>query len=201
MFTRGEPASHRSRDGLGIGLSLARSIVTLHGGTVEASSAGAGEGSEFTVRLPLRREAAPVAPQAAAPESDGAPTRPWRLVLADDLRDTADSLADLLRLHGHEVMTAYDGAEAVAATAHFRPEAVLLDIGMPRLDGYEACRQIRALPNGRNILVVALTGWGQLIDRERTKAAGFTCHLVKPVDYSTLLSVLSDLRQESSLPS
>ena len=200
MFTRGEPASHRSRDGLGIGLSLARSIVTLHGGTLEASSAGAGEGSEFTVRLPLRREAALVAPQAAVP-GDSAPTRPWRLVIADDLRDTADSLADLLRLHGHEVMTAYDGAEAVAATAHFRPEAVLLDIGMPRLDGYEACRQIRTLPNGRNILVVALTGWGQLIDRERTKAAGFTHHLVKPVDYATLLSVLNDLRQEPSLPS
>jgi CheY-like chemotaxis protein len=124
--------------------------------------------------------------------------RPWRLVIADDLQDNTDSLADLLRLLGHEVKTAYDGAEAVEAVAAFKPEAVLLDIGMPKLDGYEACRRIRATPDGRDLIIVALTGWGQSIDRERTRNAGFTQHLVKPVDYLTLLSVLNELRDGSA---
>ena len=124
--------------------------------------------------------------------------RPWRLVIADDLQDNTDSLADLLRLRGLEVKTAYDGAEAVEAVAAFKPEAVLLDIGMPKLDGYEACRRIRATPDGRDLIIVALTGWGQSIDRERTRNAGFTQHLVKPVDYLTLLSVLNELRDGSA---
>ncbi len=199
MFTRGEPAAHRSRDGLGIGLSLARSIVELHGGTVEAKSEGPGRGSEFTVRLPLHfatpREPVPV----KVPEPAEAPVVPWRLVIADDLRDSADSLAELLRRHGHEVQTAYDGEEAVAATEQFRPEAVLLDIGMPKLDGYAACRKIRSTAWGRDIVIVALTGWGQMVDREQTAAAGFTRHLVKPVDYLTLLKVLNELRRSEPL--
>ena len=126
------------------------------------------------------------------------PSHPWRLVIADDLRDTADSLADLLRLHGHQVRTAYDGEEAVAAAEEFRPEAVLMDIGMPKQDGYAACRQIRNTEWGRDIVIVALTGWGQMVDREQTAAAGFTRHLVKPVDYVTLLKVLNELRSEPS---
>ncbi len=202
MFTRGVPAAHRSRDGLGIGLSLARSIVELHGGTVEAKSEGPGHGSEFTVRLPLHiampRE--PVPADVPEPEAE-VPVAPWRLVIADDLRDNADSLADLLRRHGHQVQTAYDGEEAVAAAEQFRPEAVLLDIGMPKLDGYAACRQIRSTAWGRDIVIVALTGWGQMVDREQTAAAGFTRHLVKPVDYLTLLKVLNELRREETTPS
>jgi CheY-like chemotaxis protein len=166
MFTRGTPAAHRSRDGLGIGLSLARSIVELHGGTLDARSDGPGRGSEFTVRLPAHVPSSlPAAPAPPVPEETAPHSHPWRLVLADDLRDSADSLADLLRLHGHEVVTAYDGEAAVAAAERVRPEAVLLDIGMPKLDGYDACRQIRSTPWGRDIVIVALTGWGQLVDR------------------------------------
>lgn len=193
MFARAETALRRSSDGLGIGLSLARSIVMLHGGTLEASSAGANQGSEFTARLPLAlHRPVAVSEPAAVPEPTS--RRNWRLVIADDLRDNTDSLADLLRLQGHEVVTAYDGAEAVDVTERFRPEAVLMDIGMPKLDGFEACRRIRATPWGCDMLIVALTGWGQTVDRERTKAAGFTHHLVKPVDYPTVIAVLNDLR-------
>jgi CheY-like chemotaxis protein len=197
MFAQGPGSIHRSKEGLGIGLSLARSLVSLHGGSLEATSPGIGRGSVFTVRLPLSESGATPSKEPARMEATPA-QRPWRLVIADDLQDNTDSLADLLRLLGHEVKTAYDGAEAVEAVASFKPEAVLLDIGMPKLDGYEACRRIRATPDGRDLIIVALTGWGQSIDRERTRNAGFTQHLVKPVDYVTLLSVLNELRDGSA---
>jgi signal transduction histidine kinase/CheY-like chemotaxis protein len=197
MFAQGPGSIHRSKEGLGIGLSLARSLVSLHGGSLEATSPGIGRGSVFTVRLPLSESGAIPSKEPAQMEATPA-QRPWRLVIADDLQDNTDSLADLLRLLGHEVKTAYDGAEAVEAVASFKPEAVLLDIGMPKLDGYEACRRIRATPDGRDLIIVALTGWGQSIDRERTRNAGFTQHLVKPVDYVTLLSVLNELRDGSA---
>ncbi len=194
MFTQAAPATLRSRDGLGIGLSLARSIVALHGGTLEALSEGPGRGSEFRARLPLDQRPDVMQHRPAAPEVDGTEQHRWRLVIADDLRDITDSLAELLRLKGHEVVTAYDGIEAVECVESYRPEAVLLDIGMPRLDGYEACQRIRATPFGAELIIVALTGWGQSVDRDRTAEAGFTEHLVKPVDYVELLRVLEVIR-------
>ncbi len=199
IFARAAPARMRSSDGLGIGLSLARSIVMLHGGSLTASSDGPGRGSEFRVRIPLFAEAAS---HGHAARLDAAPTpaedgcmSPWRIVIADDMRDAADSLAELLRLRGHEVATAYDGAEAIALSEAFRPEAVLLDLGMPHVDGYEACRRIRGTAWGTELPIVALTGWGQPVDRELSRSAGFSAHLVKPVDFQTVIATLDDLRQ------
>jgi signal transduction histidine kinase/CheY-like chemotaxis protein len=173
--------------GLGIGLSLVRSLVMLHGGTVEASSAGSDQGSTFTVRLPLIDQ--PVQPEAAqTPRATETPL-PRRVVVADDNYDSAGTLATLLRLQGHEVWTASDGVEAVAQASQRHPHAVLLDIGMPRMDGIEAARRIRELP-GERPLLVALTGWGQVADREQTQAAGFDCHLVKPADPDEILGLI-----------
>ena len=166
--------------GLGIGLSLVRSLVQLHGGTVEASSAGPGRGSTFTVKLPLIRDA-PLG--AAAGDEVPAPVaRPKRVVVADDNVDSVSTLAEMLRMQGHEVWVANDGIEAIEQATSHQPDAILLDLGMPRIDGLEAARRIRALPGGDQPLIVALTGWGQRADRERTQAAGFDVHLVKPAD-------------------
>jgi signal transduction histidine kinase len=175
-------------DGLGIGLSLVRGLVSLHGGTVAAASAGLGRGSEFTVRLPLHQE--PLGP-AMAPAAAATEAGKQRLLIADDLKDNTDSLAEWLRLHGHDVVTAYDGASAVAAAAQVRPQIVVLDLGMPVMDGYEACRRIRAETWGRDMVVVALTGWGHTQDRRRSEEAGFDCHLVKPIDPLALLDLLA----------
>jgi len=173
--------------GLGIGLSLVRSLVMLHGGSVEASSAGAGHGSTFTVRLPMRENAAHTETAETPRVSEG--TQPRRVVVADDNFDSAGTLATLLRLQGHEVWTASDGVEAVEQASERHPHAVLLDLGMPRMDGIEAARRIRELP-GQRPLLVALTGWGQSADREQTEAAGFDCHLVKPADPDEILGII-----------
>jgi PAS domain S-box-containing protein len=173
--------------GLGIGLSLVRSLVALHGGTVEAFSDGAGRGSTFTVRLPL------VAQQKLA---DSAPDQPRlgrmsrRVLVADDNSDAAATLAELLRLQGHEVWTASDGVEAVTQASAKHPDAILMDLGMPHMDGIEAARRIRALPEGKQPLLVALTGWGQVADRDRTQDAGFDFHLVKPADPDEILGLI-----------
>ncbi len=174
--------------GLGIGLSLVRSLVSMHGGSVEAASAGAGKGSTFTVRLPLLTDSPlnlrpPAANQASAPV-------PRRVVIADDNIDAVTTMADLLRLQGHEVWTASDGIEAVEQASVRHPDAILLDLGMPRIDGIEAARRIRALPGGEQPLIVALTGWGQPADRERTREAGFDCHLVKPADPDEVIGLI-----------
>lgn len=188
MFARGPGAQELARDGLGIGLSLAQSIIELHGGRIDVSSGGPGHGSTFTVRLPINLTQAVRAP---AKRMDEPPARHWRLVVADDLKDNADSLSDLLRLKGHEVATAYDGVSAVELVERFRPDAVILDIGMPKMDGYECCRELRSRPGGEELIIVALTGWGQEVDRMRTQGAGFDAHLVKPVDYGTLIGALA----------
>ena len=189
-FSQAVPALERAQGGLGIGLALVQGLLELHGGVVSAHSEGVGRGSEFVVRLPVARPSAAVA---EAPHADAAasymPKR--RILVVDDNRDSTDSLSMLLQLQGHEVTTAYDGLEALDMCEQFRPEVVLLDIGMPKLNGYEACRRIRAQPWGQDIVLIAQTGWGQEEDRTRTKAAGFDAHLTKPIDPETLYSLIT----------
>jgi signal transduction histidine kinase/CheY-like chemotaxis protein len=187
-FTRVSPSLDGSRDGLGIGLSLVQGLVTLHGGRVTAQSAGPGRGSTFTVELPLAPALTPSTSNGSSPVEPAAASR-QRVLVADDLEDSAETLATLLMLNGHEVWTARDGEEALQVAAERRPGIVLLDIGMPRLDGYEVCRRLRMLPWGRDALIVALTGWGQDRDRRQTEDAGFDHHLVKPVDPADLLKL------------
>jgi CheY-like chemotaxis protein len=181
-FTRVQQNDGRARGGLGIGLTLAKRLVELHGGNIEARSDGLGRGSEFVVRLPIL--AAAVASEAPPGEAFPTWTSPLkgRILVVDDLRDSAESLAQLLRIEGNEVRTVHDGLEAVAVAAEFRPDLVLMDIGMPEVDGYEACRRIRNLPFGSEVTLVAVTGWGQADDRRKSKAAGFDHHMVKPVE-------------------
>ena len=192
LFAQADHSLTRAQGGLGIGLTLVRTLVELHGGSVHARSGGVGMGSEFEVRLPLRT--LPEAP-AHAPGPlvalDGGTSR--RLLVVDDNREHADTLALFLRMAGHHVRVAYDGLEAVATVRECDPEAVLLDVGMPGLDGYEAARRIRALPGGDARVLIALTGWGQGEDRRRSHAAGFDAHLVKPTDPPALLELIDSL--------
>jgi signal transduction histidine kinase/ActR/RegA family two-component response regulator len=175
--------------GLGVGLAIVRSLVALHGGMIRAESAGLGAGSTFSVSLPVTApRQAPDLPSRL--EMLPSTSRRRRILVVDDNVDGGDSLAALLQMHGQEVAVARDGVEAVREARTFRPEVILLDIGMPRMDGCEAARRIRALPGGQSILIVAMTGWGQAADRQRTRDAGFDRHLVKPVDEATLLDVL-----------
>jgi PAS domain S-box-containing protein len=188
MFTQIGPPLDRTQGGLGIGLALVRRMVELHGGRVAARSEGLGRGCSFEVRLPAPAVALPKpAPPAAKPEA----TPSHRVLVVDDNVDAATSLALLLRLQGSETDTAYDGDEAVSVAAERRPDVVLLDIGLPRRNGYDVCRAIRAEPWGRKITMIALTGWGQEQDRQRSAAAGFDHHLVKPVDPAALTRLLS----------
>jgi CheY-like chemotaxis protein len=196
MFAQVGPSLERGQGGLGIGLALARGLVEMHGGSIEAHSAGVGKGSEFVVRLPVLSEV-PASTPAPAVE-DAAEGAGRRILVADDNRDNAQSLAMLLQLRGNEVETVYDGLEAVEAVERYHPDVVLLDIGMPKMDGYAACRLIREQPGGRDIRIIALTGWGQDEDRRKSKEAGFDDHLVKPVAPATLLSALAALQPEDS---
>jgi PAS domain S-box-containing protein len=177
-----------THDGLGIGLSLVKRIIELHGGTATAASAGQGRGSEFTVHLP--RQTDPGASAAAAPPLRSSAAQRLRVLVADDNRDAAHTLAMLLRLDGHEVRAVHDGVEALAAGDAFEPQLVLLDIGMPLLDGYETARQIQERPWGKQAHLVALTGWGLEADRRRALAAGFHEHLVKPAEPDALKAVI-----------
>ncbi|HEX5445981.1 MAG TPA: response regulator [Pirellulales bacterium] len=191
MFAQVNRSLKRAEGGLGIGLALARGLAELHGGTIEAHSAGEGLGSEFIVRLPLAVE------PAAQWRVDG-PGEPLtldrrRILVVDDNRDAADTLAMLLKLLGADVQTVYDGASALEAMRAVRPAAVLLDLGMPAMDGYEVARRIRAEPELRDVFLIALTGWGQEDDRRRSQDAGFNVHLVKPVDHLALRTLLADL--------
>jgi len=193
MFVQIDTSLERSASGLGIGLTLVQSLVEMHQGTVHVHSAGLGHGSEFVVRLPIMVEH----PQSPPPvltvgQPPGKVSR--RILVVDDNQDSASSLAALLKLTGHQTQTASDGCEAVAATLTFLPEVVLLDIGLPLLNGYDACRQIRAQPDGMRILLIALTGWGQDEDRHKSKEAGFDAHLVKPVDHDQLMKLLAEFQ-------
>jgi CheY-like chemotaxis protein/two-component sensor histidine kinase len=187
MFSQVDRSIERSTGGLGIGLALVKGLVEMHGGTVTARSPGAGEGSTFTVRLPLA--AAKPAPRTAAPDNgQHGPAR--RVLVVDDNRDGANSLAMMLRLLGDEVRTAHDGVEAVEVAGRFRPEVILMDVGMPCLNGLDATRLIREQSWGKRITIIALTGWGQKGDREQSREAGCDGHLVKPVDLSELEKLL-----------
>jgi PAS domain S-box-containing protein len=191
MFSQVTPALERSHGGLGIGLSLVRALVELHGGKVEAFSEGLGRGSEFIVRLPVANGLAGQAPEQGTNAGTVLIARPCRILVVDDNRDAADSLAMMLRMMGHESRTAYDGLEAVQAAATYRPDVVLLDIGLPKMNGYEAARHIRQQPWGKTMPLMALTGWGQEEDKRRALEAGFDHHLTKPVDTAALEKLLA----------
>jgi PAS domain S-box-containing protein len=188
MFRQLDKSLERSQGGLGIGLTLVRRLVELHGGTINAQSEGVGKGSEFVVQLPLAR----VDSRSASPPITTAPPLSRRRILVvDDNKDAGQTLALLLRTKGHDLRTAYDGLEAVDVAGDFQPEIILMDLGMPRLNGYEATRRIRQLPSGSSAFIVALTGWGQVEDVQRSKEAGCSAHLVKPVDFSALELLLA----------
>ena len=194
IFAQSPRSLERAQGGLGIGLSLVKGLVELHGGSITAKSEGVGRGSEFVVRLPISvRPAAPSSTRSTS--GDKPPTAPPRRILVvDDNVDSADTLTQLLlRSWVTKSGTAYDGEAAVAAAEAMRPNVVLLDIGMPKLNGYEACRRIREQEWGKSIFLVALTGWGQAEDRARTREAGFNHHLVKPVEAATLVKLLASL--------
>ena len=188
LFTQVQGKLEREQGGLGIGLALVRRLVEMHGGTVTARSDGHGCGTEVTVRLPVAvtRAIGSAAPEPAAPPV----VPPRRVLIADDNRDAAEALSLRLQLAGHEVRVVHDGVEAVSAAEAFSPEVVLLDLGMPRMDGYAAARKMRTSPWRRKATLIALTGWGQQEDRDRSAAAGFDLHLVKPVGEVELFEAL-----------
>ena len=191
MFTQVDRSLEQSRGGLGIGLTLVRRLVELHDGTIEARSPGPGRGSEFIVRLPLI-----LASEEQPPKSDGPPSPSLsglRILVVDDNRDSAESLGMLLGIKGNDIRTTYDGREAMKAAESFRPELILLDIGLPKLNGYDIARRIREQAWGRAMTIIALTGWGREGDRAQSKAAGCDGHLVKPVDLSDLEQALEEL--------
>ncbi len=195
VFTQADPSLDRSQGGLGIGLSLVRGLVELHGGTVEARSEGRGAGSEFVVRLPVPLAIPGDQPAGSAQDR---PTVRRRILVVDDNRDSAISLAMMLDIMGNETRTAHDGLEALNIGAAFQPDVVLLDIGMPKLNGYEAARRIRSESWGRGALLVAVTGWGQEEDRLRSHEAGFDHHAVKPIEPAVLLRLLNAFESEAT---
>jgi signal transduction histidine kinase len=216
LFTQLDRDDGRTQGGLGIGLALVQRLVQMHGGDVSAASEGPGKGSQFVIRLPLLREEDEPVDAKPAHGVDVPPTEREmtsvvtplvtasaarmvrRILIADDNNDALESLATLLQLSGHEVYTATNGGTALQSIERHLPEVVLLDIGMPMLDGYEVARRIRAQPWGQRITLVALTGWGQDSDRRRSREAGFDSHLVKPLDLETLTDLLARLPSSSA---
>jgi CheY-like chemotaxis protein len=194
MFTQVDRSLERSQGGLGIGLTLVRRLIDVHDGTIDAHSEGDGQGSEFTIRLPFMPS------PLETPKTAGVqPTtlNGSRILVVDDNKDSADSLAMLLRLKGNEIRTAYDGIEAVTVAEMFHPQLVLLDIGLPKLNGYDVARRIRQLPWGQDVILVAQTGWGQDEDRRRSEEAGFNFHIVKPVELSRLETLLASAQAKA----
>jgi len=189
--------SARTQGGLGIGLTLVKSLVEMHGGSVEARSEGLGKGAEFIVRLPFVEGRQ--TEQKARRVEERAVLAPRRVLVVDDNRDAADSLAMLLRLLGAEVQIVYSGAEALAVLDEFCPNVLLLDIGMPGMDGHELARRIRRLPEYRNVLLIAMTGWGQDEDRRRSSEAGFDYHLIKPADVGALETLLVSMDHSAAV--
>ena len=191
MFTQVDRSLELSRGGLGIGLTLAHRLVELHGGRVEAMSEGLGKGSAFVVCLPLLVEASK--PQESGAAVEHALRSSFRILVVDDNQDAADSLAEMLKLMGNDTRTAYDGQAGVDVAGEFQPDVILLDIGMPKLNGYDACRRIREQTGGQSVVLIAVTGWGQEDDRRRSQAAGFDHHMVKPVDPRAMMELLARL--------
>jgi CheY-like chemotaxis protein len=195
MFVQSDRSLDRSEGGLGVGLTIVKRLVEMHGGTVKAYSEGTDKGSEFVIQLPIM--GTPIA-KTSAPRRQHAPKAvSYRVLVVDDNVDSATSLATILRVTGNDVRTAHDGFEAVEVASEFGPQLILLDIGMPKLNGYDTCRRIREEPWGKDIVVVALTGWGNEEDKRRSFDAGFNSHLVKPIGIADLQSLLSQM--ESAL--
>ncbi|MEJ8840058.1 hybrid sensor histidine kinase/response regulator [Ramlibacter sp. AN1133] len=200
LFAQGDGSMERSQGGLGIGLALVRQLVEMHGGQVEADSKGPGSGSKFTVRLPVSSAMPPAEPGADAHKLHASRDKGVRVLVVDDNVDGAETMAQFLRILGYETLTEHDGLAAVSAAATFRPDVVVLDIGLPRLNGHEAARRIRQTPGGSEILLIAVSGWGQAEDRRKSKEAGFDRHFVKPVELETLMEVMAlahDARREA----
>jgi len=198
MFWQGEDSQNNVQAGLGIGLALARGLVELHGGTLTAYSEGRGRGSEFLIRLPLSKVGVVEGNQDVARAPASAAVAASRILVVDDNADAATSLAMLLRLQGHEVEIARDGVSGLDAARRFQPRVALLDLGMPRMNGYELAKHLRALDGGEQMTLVAVTGWGQAEDRRRTEAAGFDHHLTKPIDPNLVESLLADAARRSA---
>ena len=191
LFSQVDRTLERSQGGLGIGLTLVKRLVEMHGGTVEAASEGPGRGAAFTVRLPVLESPQPKAPAPRAePQAAARPSAGRRILIADDNEDAAESMALVLRMLGNDVRAVHDGSEAVRVAASFDPEVVLLDIGMPLMNGYDAARAMRAAEWGKDMLLVALTGWGQDDDRRRATDAGFDLHYTKPLEPADLRRIV-----------
>jgi CheY-like chemotaxis protein len=185
-----DPLTQDSHSGLGLGLWIARSVIDLHGGDISATSAGLGKGSRFTVRLPVVP-----APITSAPEPDVVEkpvNQPLRILIVDDNRDGADALAMILRMHDHEVRTAGDGPSGLQAATGWRPDMIIVDIGLPGMSGYDLAHELRALPQTRDSVLIALSGFGSGADIARSTEAGFRQHLVKPVDPDLLIELLRE---------
>jgi len=195
MFVQVDRAHERGRGGLGVGLALSKQLVEMHGGTITGHSPGPGLGSTFELRIPIAPEVE--ASVRAIGMKDDLPTSRFRMLVVDDNKDSVDSLSTLLRLMGNDVHMAYDGVEAVHAAHMYRPDIVLLDVGLPLQNGYEAARLIRSEPWGSSVVLIALTGWGQEQDRRKSREAGFDHHLVKPVDPKALMVLVSELFHRS----
>jgi CheY-like chemotaxis protein/two-component sensor histidine kinase len=189
LFIQADHSLSHSQGGLGIGLTLVRQLVEIHGGTITAASAGIGQGSAFTVRLPaVSIESSPI--ESAQPQS-ALPMSKFRILIVDDYADAAESMAMLLQMEGHDVETADCGMKAIERAQVFHPQVVLLDIGLPDLDGYEVAKRLRMLPETQDAMLIALTGYGRAEDRERSQSAGFNHHLLKPISLGTLLALLN----------
>ncbi|WP_308925232.1 ATP-binding protein [Janthinobacterium sp. J1-1] len=191
MFEQSRTVSGQLASGLGIGLSLSRQFAEMHGGSVQAYSAGAGQGSRFVVTLPAKEMPVPPAEAVTAASAATAPAgAALQILVVDDNRDAADALQTMFQLDGHAAAVAYDGQQALVQVALAWPRLIVMDLGMPGMDGYETARQVRQLANGRDCLMIALTGWGQGEARQRTVEAGFDFHLTKPVDYTAIVALL-----------
>lgn len=192
MFTQVDQSLERAQGGLGIGLTLVKRLVEMHGGSVSAASEGPGRGSEFIVRLPALESSLPAPrPTTTSPPPASAPAEKRKILVVDDNRDAAVTLAMLLKVTGNETKLAHDGLAAIEAAEAFQPDVIILDIGLPKLNGYDAAKRIREQTWGREMVLIALTGWGQEEDRRRSREAGFNHHLVKPVDHAALVQLIN----------
>lgn len=197
LFTQADRSLDRAQGGLGIGLTLAKRIVQMHGGIVQAFSDGPNTGSEFVVRLPVVSEPAS-RPNETSEPADTEAILPRRILVVDDNQDATETMSMLLTLSGHQVQVAVDGETALETAAEFKPEIILLDVGLPGMHGYEVAERLRSLPENKNVVIIALTGYGQEQDRRRAKEAGFDFHFVKPVDFEKLESLVNNLLKERS---
>ena len=197
MFAQVDRSLEKSQGGLGIGLNIVKRLAEMHDGSIVAESDGHGTGSRFVVRLPVVLTVTTDRPDDHNEDPKAKPAR-RRILVVDDNVDGASSLAMMLDIMGNETQTAHDGLEAVALAEAFKPDVILMDIGMPKLNGFEACRRIREQPWGRNVVIVAQTGWGQEDDKRKSQEAGFDFHMVKPVDPAALEKLLANLRADTA---